>query len=109
MDLVAEVWNGLEAIQRFRELLPDVTLLNLRLQDMNGIDVLLALRTELHDTLRGKKGSRSRDAYSSVDSAYCPINIYERESVHRRSRCPGVLLRYLIPMMEQALTHEPKK
>jgi len=44
--LVAEASNGRDAIQRFREQSPDVTLLDLRLPDMSGIDTLIAIRSE---------------------------------------------------------------
>ena len=46
MLLVAQAANGSEALQTFRELQPDVTLMDLRLPDMSGIDVLIAIRTE---------------------------------------------------------------
>ena len=46
MLLVAEAANGREAIRRFREHQPDVTLLDLRLPDMSGIDTLIAIRSE---------------------------------------------------------------
>jgi DNA-binding NarL/FixJ family response regulator len=44
--LVAEASNGREAIQRFREHTPDVTLMDLRLPDMSGIDAMMAIRSE---------------------------------------------------------------
>jgi DNA-binding NarL/FixJ family response regulator len=46
MRLVAEAANGREAIQKYREQKPDVTLMDLRLPDMSGIDSLIAIRTE---------------------------------------------------------------
>jgi DNA-binding NarL/FixJ family response regulator len=46
MLLVAEAATGSEAIQGFREHLPDVTLMDLRLPDMSGIDAMIAIRTE---------------------------------------------------------------
>src|SRR5258706_14082907 len=46
MLLVAQAANGSDAIQKFREHQPDVTLMDLRLPDMSGIDVLIAIRTE---------------------------------------------------------------
>ena len=49
MQLVAEASTGHEAIQGFREHLPDVTLMDLRMPDMGGIDALLAIRTEFAD------------------------------------------------------------
>ena len=45
MVLIAQASSGAEAIQLFKQHLPDVTLLDLRLPDMNGIDVLIAIRT----------------------------------------------------------------
>ena len=38
MRVIAQASSGTEAIQMFRELRPDVTLMDLRLPDMNGID-----------------------------------------------------------------------
>src|SRR5215470_11423818 len=46
MTLVAEASNGAEAIQLYKQHLPDVTLLDLRLPDMSGIDILIAIRSE---------------------------------------------------------------
>jgi DNA-binding NarL/FixJ family response regulator len=46
MQLVAEAATGREAIQKFREHQPDVTLMDIRLPDMSGIDSLIAIRTE---------------------------------------------------------------
>jgi DNA-binding NarL/FixJ family response regulator len=49
MTLVAQASNGRDALQRFREHLPDVTLMDLRLPDMSGIDTVIAIRTEFAD------------------------------------------------------------
>jgi DNA-binding NarL/FixJ family response regulator len=49
MILVAQAENGRESIQKFREHRPDVTLMDLRLPDMSGIDALIAIRTEFPD------------------------------------------------------------
>ncbi len=46
MTLVAEAASGLEAIQGFREHKPDVTLMDLRLPDMSGIDAMMAILCE---------------------------------------------------------------
>ena len=46
MVLNAQAATGAEAIQLFKEHLPDVTLLDLRLPDMSGIDVLIAIRSQ---------------------------------------------------------------
>jgi len=46
MRLIAEAFNGRDALQKFREHQPDVTLLDLRLPDMSGIDTMIAIRNE---------------------------------------------------------------
>jgi DNA-binding NarL/FixJ family response regulator len=49
MTLVAEAASGREAIQSYREHRPDITLMDLRLPDISGIDALIAIRTEFSD------------------------------------------------------------
>jgi DNA-binding NarL/FixJ family response regulator len=49
MLLVGEASNGQEAIQGFRQLRPDITLMDLRLPDIGGIDAMVAIRTEFAD------------------------------------------------------------
>jgi len=49
MHVVAQASNGHEAIECFATHRPDITLIDLRLPDTNGIDVLIALRTNLPD------------------------------------------------------------
>lgn len=46
MELVSQASSGNEAIQHFRAHLPDVTLMDLRLPDLSGIDTMIAIRTE---------------------------------------------------------------
>jgi DNA-binding NarL/FixJ family response regulator len=46
MKVVGEACNGREGIAKFRECLPDVTLMDLQMPDMNGIDVMIAIRDE---------------------------------------------------------------
>jgi DNA-binding NarL/FixJ family response regulator len=49
MLLVAEASSGSEGIQKFRAHQPDVTLMDLKLPDMSGIDTVIAIRTEFSD------------------------------------------------------------
>jgi two-component system, NarL family, response regulator len=46
MSLVAEASNGREAIQQFRAHHPDVTLMDLQMPEMNGLDAMIAIRGE---------------------------------------------------------------
>ena len=46
MTLVATAATGAEAILLFKQHVPDVTLLDLRLPDTSGIDILIAIRSE---------------------------------------------------------------
>jgi DNA-binding NarL/FixJ family response regulator len=46
MLMVAQAATGGEAVRMFRQHRPDVTLMDLRLPDMSGIDALIAIRAE---------------------------------------------------------------
>jgi DNA-binding NarL/FixJ family response regulator len=46
MELVAEAVNGREGVELFRKHQPDVTLMDLQMPEMNGIDALSAIRGE---------------------------------------------------------------
>src|SRR5262249_7887820 len=49
MTLVSQASNGKEAIQQHRQHQPDVTLMDLRLPDLSGIDAMIAIRAESPD------------------------------------------------------------
>jgi len=49
MTLVAEASNGREAIQQFRAHRPDITLMDLQMPEMNGLDAIIAIRAEFPD------------------------------------------------------------
>jgi DNA-binding NarL/FixJ family response regulator len=46
MTLVGQAATAHEGIRQYRELKPDITLMDVRLPDMSGIDALLVLRSE---------------------------------------------------------------
>jgi len=46
MELVAEASNGLEAIRQFRAHKPDITLMDLQMPEMSGVDAVIAIRGE---------------------------------------------------------------
>jgi DNA-binding NarL/FixJ family response regulator len=49
MSLVGEASNGHEAIQQFRALRPDVTLMDVQMPEMNGVDAMIAILGEFSD------------------------------------------------------------
>ena len=49
MELIAEASNGREAVELFRQHRPDVTLMDLQMPEMGGIDALSAIRGEFPD------------------------------------------------------------
>ena len=46
MVLVGEASNGREAIQQFRSYKPDVTLMDMQMPELNGVDATIAIRDE---------------------------------------------------------------
>ena len=49
MQLVAQASNGREAVEQFRAHRPDITLMDLQMPGMNGLDALIAIRGEFPD------------------------------------------------------------
>lgn len=50
MKLVAEASSGSEAIRHFRSLKPDVTLMDLQMPEMSGLDAILSIRGEFPES-----------------------------------------------------------
>jgi DNA-binding NarL/FixJ family response regulator len=49
MSLVAEASNGRDALHQYRTHLPDITLMDLQMPEMNGMEALTAIRAEFPD------------------------------------------------------------
>ena len=49
IEVVAEAANGTEAIEKFRALLPDVTLMDIQMPVVNGIDAIVEIRKHFPD------------------------------------------------------------
>jgi DNA-binding NarL/FixJ family response regulator len=50
MTVVAQASNGREAVQLFREHRPDVTLMDLRMPEMGGVEAICAIRRDFPDS-----------------------------------------------------------
>jgi DNA-binding NarL/FixJ family response regulator len=49
MSLVAQAATGREALEQYRRHLPDVTLMDLRMPDMGGVEAIIGIRSEFPD------------------------------------------------------------
>lgn len=49
MSVIAEASNGREAVQQFRAHCPDVTLMDLQMPEMGGLDAIIAIRGEFRE------------------------------------------------------------
>src|ERR1700722_14199635 len=49
MEVIAEACNGREAVEQFRKHSPDITLMDLQMPEMSGIDAISAIRGEFPD------------------------------------------------------------
>ncbi len=70
MELVGEAGTGREAIEQFRKLRPDVTLMDLRMQDLNGIEATREIRKEFPDAriLALTSYDGDQDIYKAIEA-----------------------------------------
>ncbi|MBE9076343.1 response regulator [Romeria aff. gracilis LEGE 07310] len=72
METAAEASSGAEAIAQFHQHRPDVTLMDLRLGDMNGVDAIATIRQDFPD---------ARIVILTTYDKYLSIKIYIEEIV----------------------------
>ncbi|HEY6806825.1 MAG TPA: response regulator transcription factor [Pyrinomonadaceae bacterium] len=86
MTLVAEAANGCEAIDRFRQFRPDVTLMDLQMPVMNGPDAIRNIRKEFPEariivlTTYGD-AQQARDAMEAGASGYLLKSVVRKELI----------------------------
>ena len=86
MTIAAEAGTGRQAIQVFRAVRPDITLMDLRLPDMNGIDAITAIRTDFPSAkiivLTTYKGdAQARRAFRAGASGYLLKSMLRKELI----------------------------
>ena len=85
MALVAEASNGREAVQQFRAHRPDITLMDLQMPEMNGLDAIISIRGEspeaksFADDLQGRRTDPSR---TQIGCARLPAKNYASQGTH---------------------------
>jgi len=84
LKLVGEASNGREAIVKFRECRPDVTLMDLQMPEMSGFDAILAIRNEFPEAriivLTTYAGDvQARRAIKAGAQAYLLKNLMHKE------------------------------
>ena len=94
MQFVAEASNGLEAIERFRKHRPDITLMDLEMPGVNGIDAMIAIRNEFPEAriiiILTTYAGRCSD-FTSTESRRSRLSVKEplaQRALGHNSRCP---------------------
>ena len=86
MVLVAEASNGREAVEQFRTHRPDVTLMDIQMPEVNGIDAILRIREEFPDarfivlTTYGGDAQATR-AFKAGAAGYLLKNMVRKELI----------------------------
>jgi DNA-binding NarL/FixJ family response regulator len=86
MVLVAEASNGREAVEQFRTHRPDVTLMDVQMPEINGIDAILKIREEFPDAriivLTTYSGdAQAARAFKAGASGYLLKNMVRKELI----------------------------
>ena len=85
MQLVGEASNGREAVELFRKYQPDITLMDLQMPEMNGLDAIISIRGEspeaksFADDLQGRRTNPSR---TQIGCARLPAKKYASQGTH---------------------------
>ena len=117
VQLVGEACNGREAIAKFRECRPDITLMDLQMPEMNGLDAIVAIRDEFPEAriivLTTYKGDvQALRAIKAGAQGYLLKNLLHKELLHtirsvhggRRTMSPEVAAEVAEYSGDQALT-----
>jgi len=117
LELVAQASNGTEGVEQFRKHRPDITLMDLQMEGLNGIDAIIAIREQAPDAaiivLTTYSGDvRVRRALKAGAQAYLLKNLLHKDlldtirSVHagRRTVSPDVAAALAEHSLDEPLT-----
>lgn len=117
MAVVGDAATGRQAVQQYRKLRPDVTLMDLQMPDMSGLDAILAIRAEFPDARIVVLTTYSGDvqamrALKAGACGYLLKNLVHKElletirAVHagRRTLAPEVSFELAAHTLDDALT-----
>lgn len=82
IELVAEAANGLEAVELFRQHLPDVTLMDLRMPELDGIAAVKLIRSEFNSAriIALTSFDGDHDVFRALEAGVCGYLL--KEVVH---------------------------
>lgn len=111
MRVVAQAANGREAVELFRECRPDVTLMDLRMPEMSGVEAIRAIREEYPDSgfivLTTYQGDEDiHKALTAGAQAYL-LKGMARGKLLEAIRTVHAGLRYLPPPVLKSLAERP--
>ena len=117
LELVAQASNGTEGVEQFRKHKPDITLMDLQMEGLNGIDAIIAIREQAPDAaiivLTTYSGDvRVRRALKAGAQSYLLKNLLHKDlldtirSVHggRRTVSPDVAAALAEHSLDEPLT-----
>ena len=111
MTVVGQAGNGCEAVQLFRKLRPDVTLMDLRMPEMNGVEAIRTIRGEFPDSrfivLTTYQGDEDVHKALSAGAQGYLLKGMSHDTLLDAIRSVHASLRYLPPPVLQTLANRP--
>ena len=111
MAVVAEAENGAEAISQFRRVHPDVTLMDLRMPGMDGVETTAAIRREFPKArvvvLTTYDGDEDIHRALAAGAAGYLLKEIQREDLLRAVRDVHAGRRFLPPAVADRVSHRP--
>jgi DNA-binding NarL/FixJ family response regulator len=111
MTVVGQASNGNEALQMYRKLKPDVTLMDLRMPEMNGVEAIRAIRGEFPDSrfivLTTYQGDEDVHKALSAGAQGYLLKGMSHDTLLDAIRSVHASLRYLPPPVLRTLANRP--